>query len=69
MASAKKPLTARQQEVLDYLRSRKTPPSLWEICAYFKWVNINAAVHHLDALERKKWIRRIPNQSRNIRLR
>jgi SOS-response transcriptional repressor LexA len=69
MAVAKKPLTARQQEVLDYLRSRKTPPSLREMCQHFDFASTSAALHHLDALERKKHIRRIPHQSRNIRLR
>jgi DNA-binding MarR family transcriptional regulator len=68
VASKKTPLTVIQQQVYQYLRDCKTPPALREISAHFGWTQ-SGSVHHLDALEKKKWIRRIPNQARNIRLR
>lgn len=65
-------LTKRQKSVLDflkrYLEDKGYPPSLQEICAYF---GINApknARKHLEALERKGYIKRSPNISRAIEI-
>jgi repressor LexA len=62
-------LTARQQEVLDFIRrqQRKTgfPPSSREIQAYFGFHSQTAAMNHLRALERKGVITRTPGKARS----
>jgi repressor LexA len=65
-------LTARQQEIFDYLLShqeeRGYPPTLREICAQFGMRSTRAASDHLKALERKGYISRNPEVSRGIEL-
>jgi len=62
-------LTARQQEVLDFIRQqqRKTgfPPSSREIQAHFGFHSQTAAMNHLRALERKGVITRTPGKARS----
>ena len=62
-------LTARQQEVLDFIRrqQRKTgfPPSSREIQAHFGFHSQTAAMNHLRALERKGVIIRTPGKARS----
>lgn len=62
------PLTAKQQAVLDFIveRSTVTSPTSREIAAAFGWNSPHAATAHLDALEKKGRIRRLPGRSRNI---
>lgn len=68
----KTPLTIRQEEVLNYIRDfieeHDYPPTLKEIQKFFKFSSSNSAVEHLMALERKKYIRRIPKVARGIRV-
>lgn len=63
-------LTARQQELLDYLRSchRKTGimPSTREIQHFFGFASQTAAMSHLRALERKNVIQRLPGKARAV---
>ena len=63
-------LTARQQELLDFLHSehRRTGimPSTREIQAHFGFASQTAAVSHLRALEKKGIISKIPNQARSL---
>ncbi len=63
-------LTARQQELLDFLHSehRRTGimPSTREIQAHFGFASQTAAVSHLRALEKKGIITKIPNQARSL---
>ncbi|KKN41844.1 hypothetical protein LCGC14_0719040 [marine sediment metagenome] len=65
-------LTDRQRAVLDYLVEfaivRQKPPTIREIQEYFGYDSPNSAVSHLDALERKGFIRRSGDKSRNIEL-
>lgn len=67
-----KPLTHRQQEVLDYISSHISgngyPPTLREIAGQFGLSGPRASVKHLDALERKGHIRRSPGSSRGIEI-
>lgn len=63
-------LTARQQEILDYLRTaqRETGvmPSTREIQHFFKFASQTAAMSHLRALERKGVIQRHPGKARAV---
>lgn len=66
-------LTARQQQILDLIRSAIEntgfPPTRAEIAAELGFKSINAAEEHLQALARKGAITIAPGTSRGIRLR
>jgi repressor LexA len=72
MPPENKSLTPRQKAVLDFIegfvRAEGYPPSLREICARFGIKGPNNARKHLDAIERKGFIRRRPGLSRGIEL-
>lgn len=63
-------LTKRQEEVLQFIKSYihqfKNSPTNLEIQKEFSFKSPNAVQQHLRALERKGWIRRIPNQWRGL---
>jgi len=63
-------LTERQREILGFIkgviRSEGYPPSLREICARFHINGPNNAGKHLDALEKKGFIRRRRGRARGI---
>jgi len=65
-----KKLTQRQNEILafikDFLRAEGYPPSLREICVRFHINGPNNAGKHLDALEKKGFIRRRRGRARGI---
>ena len=65
-------LTPRQGEILDYLkdfiRNRGYPPTVREISAHFGFQGPGGAKKHLDALERKRAIRRSAGSSRAIEI-
>lgn len=65
-------LTARQQQILDLIRTeiQRTgfPPTRAEIAAQFGFKSVNAAEDHLKALDRKGAIELIAGTSRGIRL-
>lgn len=65
-------LTARQQEVLEFVMSFATekmyPPTRAEIMNHFGWKSANAAEDHLRALERKGYINLASGTSRGISL-
>ncbi|CAG1064957.1 repressor LexA [uncultured bacterium] len=67
-----KPLTTRQKEILVFLREFISesgyPPSLRDICARFGISGPKNAAKHLDALEKKGFIRRRAASSRAIEL-
>jgi repressor LexA len=67
-----KPLTHRQQQVLDYIRDHISnigyPPTLREIAGQFDLSGPRASVKHLEALQRKGHIRRSPSSSRGIEI-
>jgi repressor LexA len=64
------PLTRRQREILDYvsehIADRGYAPSFEEIAQRFKFQSLATVHEHLTNLERKGYIRRIPNESRAI---
>ncbi len=63
-------LTARQEEILDYLRTSQRHtgimPSTREIQHYFGFASQTAAMSHLRALERKGVIQRLPGKARAV---
>jgi repressor LexA len=63
-----KPLTARQAQVLEFIRANMAyySPTVRQIAQEMGIRNHNAVFHHLNALEKKGRIRRIPGKSRNI---
>ncbi|CAM3912614.1 transcriptional repressor LexA [Vibrio aquimaris] len=67
-----KPLTPRQQQVYDLIRSKiedtGMPPTRAEIARELGFRSANAAEEHLKALARKQAIEIIPGASRGIRI-
>jgi len=65
------PLTARQREVLEFIRQFMTkagyPPTVREIGAYFGFVP-RSVFDHLKALERKGYLRRDAAKSRSLQI-
>lgn len=65
------PLTARQREVLDFIRQFMTkagyPPTVREIGAHFGFVP-RSVFDHLKALERKGYLRRDAAKSRSLQI-
>jgi repressor LexA len=68
MTAEPKPLTARQAEVLAFIKANMSyySPTVRQIAKEMGIANHNAVFHHLNALEKKGAIRRIPGKSRNI---
>ena len=66
--TSRQPLTDRQAEVLAIIKANGGfyGPSIREIAAQLQVRNVTGVVGHLDALERKGYIRRIPKVSRGI---
>lgn len=66
-----KELTRRQENILDYIKSfyrkRGIPPTVRELGDKFK-MKSSSMFDHLNALEKKGYIKRIRHQSRGIRL-
>ena len=67
------PLTRRQRQILDYIRSyieeRAYSPSFQEIAGHLNVASLNGVYKHLRALEERGFIRRLSNQARSIQLR
>jgi len=68
---ARRPLTARQREVLDFVRAfaaeQGYPPTVREIGAHFGFVP-RSVFDHLKALERKGYLRRRSSKSRSLEI-
>jgi repressor LexA len=67
----RQPLTARQREILDFVRESIDcgyPPTLREIAYAFNITSTNGVSDHLKALEKKGWIRREKFISRGLRV-
>ncbi len=66
------PLTKSQRELLDfleeYIMSNRYAPSIEEIRRHFRLASLATVHKHLKFLEKKKCIKRQPNQSRSIEL-
>lgn len=66
-----KSLTKIQQNILDFLielRSKASTPTLAEIAKHFGYKNRSTVQQHLQALEKKGFIKRNPKISRGIEL-
>ncbi len=70
--SKTKPLTKRQEDVLNYIKDHLSehglPPTRQEISTALGFRSANAAEEHLKALRRKNAIVMIPNASRGIQI-
>lgn len=70
-SQARKPLTARQREVLNFVRAfaleQGYPPTVREIGAHFGFVP-RSVFDHLKALERKGYLRRRSSKSRSLEI-
>jgi len=64
------PLTPPQQKlltyVLDSIRQSGSPPTVREICAEFGYRSTGTARDHLEALETKGYLRKVPGKSRGL---
>ena len=69
IGQARRPLTARQREVLNFVRAfaaeQGYPPTVREIGAHFGFVP-RSVFDHLKALERKGYLRRRSSKSRSL---
>ncbi|MEW6999077.1 transcriptional repressor LexA [Colwelliaceae bacterium BS250] len=67
-----RPLTARQQQIFDFIKEKISdtgmPPTRAEIADFFGFKSANAAEEHLKALAKKGFIEMLPGTSRGIRL-
>lgn len=67
-----RPITARQQQILDLIKTsiakNGAPPTRAEIAKSCGFKSANAAEEHLAALERKGFIQLVRSTSRGIRL-
>lgn len=66
-----KKLTIIQQKILDYLiemRAKSVVPTLAEIAEKFGYKNRSTVQQHLQAIEKKGYIKKIPKLSRGIEL-
>ncbi|MCD8069683.1 MAG: transcriptional repressor LexA, partial [Lachnospiraceae bacterium] len=65
-------LSAKQQEILDYLKecilNKGYPPSVREICDAVGLKSTSSVHSHLEALEKKGYIRRDPSKPRTIEI-
>ena len=63
-------LTLQQRNILNYVKAqieqRGIPPTRQEIKDHFGWRSAQAVQEHLYAIERKGWMRIIPNVSRGL---
>lgn len=65
------PLTSRQEEILDFIRSYQrehaTPPSVRVVQRQFKFASSNASASHLRALAAKGAVHQLPDGSWGVR--
>ena len=66
----KKELTVIQKEILEFIIEKKTakgyPPTLAEIAEHFDYRNRSTVQQHIEAIERKGFIRKTPGISRGL---
>lgn len=63
-------LTDKQKSILDFIKSfiedNGYAPVSKEINSHFGYSSINASTQHLNAIEKKGYIKRTPNVARSI---
>lgn len=68
----RKPLSPKQQEIYDYIKSEIVnhfyTPSVREICEYAHLKSTSSVFVHLQAIERKGYIKRDPYEHRKIEI-
>jgi len=64
------PITKRQKEVLDFIKGfvkkKKYPPTLEEICSGLKLSAVSTAHQHIEALAEKGYLKKAGNNARSI---
>ena len=64
------PITKRQKEVLDFIKGfvkkKKYPPTLEEICSGLKLSAVSTAHQHIEALAEKGYLKKADNNARSI---
>ena len=72
MYSSKGKITAKQQEILDFIKKeilkRGYPPAVREICEAVKLKSTSSVHSHLETLEKNGYIRRDPTKPRAIEI-
>lgn len=72
LVNSRQPLTQRQREILDwigcYITLNAFAPTAREIAEAFAFRSLATVMEHLDGLQQKGWITRVPNTTRNIEL-
>lgn len=68
MKTCNTPMTDRQREIFEFIRSRPVVPTVREIGRHFGIRSPNGVLCHLKSLERKGLIRRDPQKSRGIEI-
>ena len=72
MYSSKGKITAKQQEILDFIKEeilkRGYPPAVREICEAVKLKSTSSVHSHLETLEKNGYIRRDPTKPRAIEI-
>ena len=67
-----KPLTERQQQILDFIRQRQESegitPTLREVAAHFRFGSVNAALAHVRALLAKGVLKQAPRRARSLQI-
>ena len=70
--SEKEPLTAKQQQIFDFIKSEISskgyPPSVREICGAVNLSSTSSVHSHLKTLERKGYIRQDSNKNRALEI-
>jgi len=70
--SKRTPLTARQQEILDFIKefveTSGYPPSVRDIVDAYGWCGTTAAIGHLNALVKKGYLERDEKVARGMRI-
>ena len=70
--SAQKPLSEKQQQVLDYIKNailnKGYPPAVREICEAVGLKSTSSVHSHLETLEKRGYIKRDPAKSRTIEI-
>ena len=65
-------ISAKQQEILDYIKSeiinKGYPPAVREICEAVKLKSTSSVHSHLESLEKNGYIRRDPTKPRAIEI-
>ncbi len=61
-------ITAKQREILEYIKNKGYPPAVREICEAVRLKSTSSVHSHLESLEKNGYIRRDPTKPRAIEI-